>query len=783
MSTPPYAQALFLLAIFCSGAAGLMYETLWVRLLGFVFGTTALATSTVLAAFFAGLGLGGWLLGREADRLRRPFALYAATELSILLGSVIVYAGLHSLGPVYVWLYRAVFAESAPLVTAAQFILSFLLMLLPSVMMGATLPIITRCYGVRSGAFSQGAGLLYAVNTLGGAVGLAAVGFALVELIGIRASYGVAAALNIAAALLALLVQRWIPAKVSGAPSSASVIDGASASDRGAVLPPRAVYLLTFSFGFIAIGLEVLWIRLWSFISLHSDSIKIGFAPAEFSSTYVFSGILLLVLSGISLGGLLVRRLPRSPLAALQALALVQLGQGIWVLLTTQAERVLYLDALWAKLLEMGIIILPAAVTMGLTFPLLAHIHVRRDNSLAAAYGAYYAVNSIGCALGSLGAGLVVLPWLGTYRSLLLFGLVSLALGGMLLLSARRQVTVRQSRRVAAVALGLAGAGVYVAIVSSQPVSPVRGHDVLFEEDNEVAHTLVLGRRANRLLIMNNNAQAGSSDYETGFGARTISIPAALIGHPPTDILLIAVGVGNSWIAAQRYDAHITAVDINPAVFRAMRVMHPPAIVEQLAGPRNHPVVADGRNYLFLSDRLYDIINIDPGPPITQPGMVNLHTREFYELVKAHLKPRGVMYMRLSQTVDNEVFYRMLVRSIAEVFPEVTLWSFEDGVDVIAAAWEFRTVTNRNDLIDPRVFGEMDDWFLMGRNEVKRYVEGYPPVTDDRPRLEYFLLTRLRGSWPDGTPYEVDEKRNRRFLLANRVPMKWYLREIDARER
>lgn len=139
------------------------------------------------------------------------------------------------------------------------------------------------------------------------------------------------------------------------------------------------------------------------------------------------------------------------------------------------------------------------------------------------------------------------------------------------------------------------------------------------------------------------------------------------------------------------------------------------------------------------------------------------------------------MSMRLSQNLDNEIFYRMLVRSVTEVFPEVTLWSFEEGVDVIAADWEFSTVTNRSDLIDPRVFGEMDDWFLMGRQEVRQYVEGYPPVTDDRPRLEYFLLARLRRAWPDGTPYEVDERRNRRFLVANRVPMKRYLQEVDAR--
>jgi spermidine synthase len=181
---------------------------------------------------------------------------------------------------------------------------------------------------------------------------------------------------------------------------------------------------------------------------------------------------------------------------------------------------------------------------------------------------------------------------------------------------------------------------------------------------------------------------------------------------------------------------------------------------------------------LLLTDEQYDLINIDPGPPITQPGMVNLHTREFFELAKARLAPGGVLYMRLSQTLDNEVFYRMLVRSISDVFSEVTLWTLAEGVDIIAADQPFETVTEHPDLISGDVFGELDDLFLMGREEVDRYVAGYPPITDDHPRLEYYLLARLRGAWPDGTPYLVNLRRNREYLLENRVPLRKHLLEL-----
>jgi spermidine synthase len=693
---------------------------------------------------------------------------------------------LQGLGPLYVALYRSVFHESTMLVTAAQFVLSFALILVPSGLMGATLPVVARCYGAGGRGFGDSLGLLYAVNTAGGAVGLIAMGFVLIELLGIRTSYLLTGALNVTAALLAWLAMardetaRVVVSKSTPAERASSsvrvVVQVASEIERS-VLRPGTVYLLTFIFGFVSVGLQVLWIRLWSFISLHSMAIRPGSAPAEFSSTYVFSGIVLLFLFGIALGGAVVRCLPAEPRRVLQTLAGVQLLQAVWIVLSTIVEPTLYFDSFWTKLVEIGLIIFPATLVMGLTFPLLAHLHVRQSTRLGSDFGAYYLSNALGCALGSLTAGLVALPLLGTYRALLCLGLINLLVGAGLLAVRRVPGQAALPRLRSALAGLLVIALFALAGLTIFPSATARS-DVLFEEDNAVAHTLVLKRGSNRLLVMNNHAQAGSTDYKTGFGAASMSIPVALLGRPPDDILIVAVGVGNSWVASQRYAASITAVDINPAVFRAMPMMHPASIAMALTSPKNETVVADGRNYLLLSDRTYDVINVDPGPPITQPGMVNLHTREFYELAKARLKPDGVLYMRLSNTVDNEIFYRMLVRSIAEVFPEVTLWSFENGIDVIAANWRFSTLTYRDDLIDGAISGQLDDWFLMGRPGVDQYVAGVDLVTDDRPRLEYYLLARLFGVWPDGTPHLTDVKATRQELQANRVPLASYLTEV-----
>jgi spermidine synthase len=156
-------------------------------------------------------------------------------------------------------------------------------------------------------------------------------------------------------------------------------------------------------------------------------------------------------------------------------------------------------------------------------------------------------------------------------------------------------------------------------------------------------------------------------------------------------------------------------------------------------------VVGDARNFLLLDDRKYDIINIDPAPPITQPGMVNLHTIEFYRLARARLKPGGVLIQRFSGEPDSEAFYPELLKSIADVFPEVTVWSFlRTGLDVIASDRPLSTFHTNPALIEPVIAAYAPRAFVFGRQDVDRYVEGAQSITDNRPVLEYNLLSRFR---------------------------------------
>ena len=190
-----------------------------------------------------------------------------------------------------------------------------------------------------------------------------------------------------------------------------------------------------------------------------------------------------------------------------------------------------------------------------------------------------------------------------------------------------------------------------------------------------------------------------------------------------------------------------------------------------------HPVVNDARNYLLLEDRKYDLISIDPAPPITQPGMVNLHTREFYQLVRSRLKPGGVLCQRFSTNVDSELFYKALLRSISDVFEDVTVWNFlAGGMDVIASDAPLQVLHGQPELIDPDLLVMAEKFFVCGGREVAKYVEGVAPVTDDRPLLEYHLLRRLAAKCGYGSPW-LGAGRNQEELMSLKRPMEDYIRK------
>jgi spermidine synthase len=461
------------------------------------------------------------------------------------------------------------------------------------------------------------------------------------------------------------------------------------------------------------------------------------------SSTYVFSFIVFLIIGGIALGGFLAKYARRPGRSHLADFARVQVALGVWGLITVVVEPLLVFDSIPVKLLEVSLLVFPMAVLMGVAFPLLAGHFVQQVESAGEQFGRFYAVNTLGSSIGPIVAGLVLLPLRGTYAALISFAVANFALAIVAVVLAKEKRSESSVRLTAFAAVAVVVATLFVPFPTETRFTGADRPQVILEEDNSVAHTLVLASGSGRYLVVNNHSVSGV-DPRHAFGRASIQIPAALLARKPESILVLCVGTGGSWAGTIRYDADVVAVDINPTVFRALPLLHPPDRYAKMKA-NGQPVVADARNFLLLDQRQYDIINIDPAPPITQPGMVNLHTTEFYRLARARLKPGGVLIQRFSGEPDSEAFYPELLRSISDVFPEVTVWAFlRRGMDVIASDRPLRTFSTSSDLIDPQIASVAPNTFLFGRAEVDAYVEHVLPVTDDRPSLEFNILSRWR---------------------------------------
>src|SRR5437667_387424 len=420
---------LYSFLFFLSGATGLIYELLWVRVLYQSFGSTIQSVTTVVAAYMGGLGLGAWLLGRRADRSPRPAVLYGWLEIAIGVFGI--------LSPLVLGLANAVYIVTAgPLAlrggasVALRFGLAALVLLIPTTLMGGTLPVLTRALmGEDRGLLKPSLGRLYGLNTLGAMIGTALAGFFLIEFVGVRASLWGTAALNLAIGAAAIQL---------GCQQDTLEVGHAPAEENLHQPPPTSTALHNLALALLALTAfasllnEIAWTRVLIMI--------VG------GSTYAFTLILLVFLLGIGLGSIMVARrsAPRIDTAANAALAQGVSGIGAALLFVFFGFLPSYIIAVFqiadlsaaARLLLMGVavgaVVLVPAIGMGMTFPLLADLTARTREARGSDVGAAYALNTIGSILGAVLTGFVLIVALGTQATLrlglIVNGIAALAL-------------------------------------------------------------------------------------------------------------------------------------------------------------------------------------------------------------------------------------------------------------------------------------------------------------------------------------------------------------------
>ena len=686
-----------------SGAAGLVYEVVFAKQLALTFGSQATASQTVLATYMGGIALGTWLGGRAASRTRDPLRLYAWSELGIGLCCAVAPWLFGLVRRAYVAL--AVGADpSSSALTALQVLLGALVLLPPTVLMGVTLPALAR-FLERSQGLGRAVGLLYAANTGGAAAGALATGYWLLPALGVAGTTSLAVLANLGIALLALLLR----SRGAGAPDD--LLPAPAATGERPAWSTFATGVL-FLGGIVSLGLEV--------VCIHLLAVVAG------NSAYAFSLMLCAFLLGLGAGAAVARRLLR-PGRALPALGLGQLLLAASILagvfLWDEVPR--YFGTFAAYPLSRSfaarevvraavclLAMLPPAFFVGAAFTFAMDlVGAGAAGSRVGAVGRAAALNTVGNILGVLLVGFVLLPRLGALSTLHALAALAAALGAVATaLAPRRQRGP-----------GLAAAGAVLALALLQPAafdapSLVSGANVYFvprqhERVLDLAESLDGGLTAvvenpgpdgERVRTLLTNGKFQGDDALRGEVPAQFGFAICPLLHTTRRGEALVIGYGTGASTRVMHDAgfaHLDVVDLSADVFRLADRWFAAVNGGVTGRPRVRTHVTDGRNFLLLTERRYDIVSLEVSS-IWFAGAASLYNREFYGLVREKLAPGGVLqqWVQLHHLSPADVL--SILASIRAEFPYVTLY-FVGNQGVAVASREPR-------LPDPEAMARLD---------------------------------------------------------------------------
>jgi spermidine synthase len=784
--------ALVLCCFFLSGASSLVFEQVWTRELTLVFGSTTLAISTVLSVFMGGLGLGSWLAGRVVDRLRERVAAYAAAEAGVGLYALAVPLALRGYPALNAALYRAL-GDHALGLSLGRFVAAAVLLLVPTTLMGSTLPLLARHFvGDETPRAGATVGALYALNTLGAVVGTYLGGFVLLPELGVRLTNNVAAATNLvlAVAVLATRNRARRPDPLALENDLAAENEIASNKDGDpaftATSAQRALALWAFGVsGAAAMVTQVLWTR--------ALAIVLG------SSVYSFTLILLAFLVGLSAGAAAVARWsagsrrPVEWLACVHLVVVIALGLSYLVMDKLPAGFLALLRGgsfsvdgiLFCQFLLAALAVLPATLAMGGVLPLTMRIYCQRE--LGRDVGTAYSVNTLGAIVGSFSAGFVVLPLLGLQRGLGLCALVTAGLAAAFLVAAR--TSHGRVRQIAALAVPAAvvaamvalprwslvhfSAGLFRVSIAKEIIESQRWQVPELEYYHDGIATTVSVERWGKTLALKNNGKVDASNGDDMATQIMVGL-MPLLFHPtalerPPRVAVVGYGSGVTIGAVTQFPiAHADVVELEPAVVAAGSRFFGPFNHHPEADPRVRVIVGDGRNFLTQRDDLYDVIISEPSNPwIT--GVSNLFTVDYWRLARRRLAADGVFcqWAQLYEMSSKNI--KTILRSFASVFPHTYVFAAEDlSSDVILVAsnrplpldlarlrrnWERPILAAELARGGVESAEDVVSQLLLVPEDLPAFTAGSPLNTDDNARIEFGAPRDLLGSARAADPY------------------------------
>ena len=778
---------LILFCFFISGLTGLVYEILWTRMIVKVIGSSPFSVTIVLTVFMAGLGLGSYIAGKTIDRIKRPeklIRIYGYLELGIGAYGLLLPLLLVVFKPLYSILYTNLFKYFFTY-NLLTFFGCAVLLILPAICMGATLPTLSRFFVNSLSRVGTHVGRLYGLNTIGSAAGSLLCGFWLISAMGVRGVLFLAVFLNVVIGVLCIVISIKKAGKIDAGEEESKPLktekrkQAAPAAESPAVGPALAIFAIS---GFCAMAYEVLWTRLLGLL--------VG------PTTYSFTVVLVTFITGLALGSIFFGWLSDRRKNALTLLLFTQTAAALSALLFSQVmgnsqiffAKLIYLyQDNFARLYFMQAAVLfgfmfLTTFCLGAAFPLVGKMVTRSLSHTGKSIGFAYAVNSIGAVLGSFCAGFLLIPLLGKENGIRLVVFLQLAAAFLVWITAIRKQSASVWKWLAAAlpamigialmvyfprwdhamlsmgkyyrfdAAGIRSVGWMQSLFSWQEHFPdLKPEKLLYYGDGIGGFTTVLestdllGKVSYSLCNSGKPDASSTGDMDT----QTLLAHFPMLFHPAArDVLVIGLGSGITAGEILHYPVtRLDVVEINEQVARAS------GFFSQwnnhvLQDGRTNLILQDGRAHLALSDRKYDLITSEPSNP-WMAGIAELYTRDFFELVRSRLKDNGIFIQWIPSYQTDWAVFTLIGRTLLDVFPQSLmvcanpshpssfLFVGIKGDPVLSPEVAERNLPHAQKSQNITLRSSRLFYNLIVSEDLKQLFGEGPMHTDDRPLLEY----------------------------------------------
>jgi spermidine synthase len=729
---------------------------IWTRLFVVVIGNTVFSVSAILSVFMAGLALGSRLAGRVIDR--RPVPLvrtYASLEALIAIYNLALPILLKAANPVFAALYNSAY-DSFAVLTFGRLVIALLLLIVPATLMGATLPILIRFYTENILSVGQHAGRVYTANTLGAAAGTAVAGFVFVPYAGVTMTLFFAVTTNLLIAAIAWMLSR--------SEDAASRTDRTDQEATGS----RILLIAMLLSGFAALVDEVAWTRVLGLV--------VG------PTTYAFTLMLTSMIAGLALGAAIGSRLARRTAViftfawieiavALTSLAIIPAfgRMPVWVgrIVTRYVEQFGMIQV--TEFLIFFALMLVPTTFLGMTFPVASRLYAKSDSLLGTEISAVYSFNTVGGILGSLIAGFLLIPHIGSQWTLIVAASINGMAGILLAPPPFRWTPSLAAGLIIPTAIlmprwqpELMSSGAYKYAPYYNPradlESMLKAGDLVYFKEGATTTVSVRKQRGDTALAVDGKVDATDSGDMTT--QKMLGHLPLLLSDQAQNVAIIGLGSGVTAGAALQYPIQsLDIIEISPEVAQASdyfkHVNH-----DALRDSRTHLVIGDGRNHLRYIGKSYDVIISEPSNP-WMSGMASLFSREFFHEALARLSPHGIHCQWVHSYNMSTADLRSIVATFRSVFPHAQLWALNENDFLLLGSPSpievSEPVLTRNFehvRADLKIIGMVDVYsltslYLLEDVDLDTFAAGAVLNTDSHPVLEFHAPRFLYANTSD----------------------------------